>query len=156
MTVPVAKKIAVVCVCFKIALQKLWSAQPFRWRIQEEEREKADFYTSQLYVAVILGPEGGHELGVMHGSLFILTAQIWISKRTSFSHLLTVLKPHTLRPLESSKCKRTWEFPGDPVVNAPCFYCVGPWKAWVQFLIGEQRTHKLHGMAKKGEENKSR
>lgn len=53
--------------CLKIALQKLWSAQPFQWRIQEEEREKADFYTSQHYVAVILEPEGGHELGVMHG-----------------------------------------------------------------------------------------
>ena len=38
------------------------------------------------------------------------------------------------------------EFPDGPVVKTPRFHCRG---AWVPFLVGELRSHKLRGMAKK-------
>ena len=43
------------------------------------------------------------------------------------------------------------ELPGDPVVRTPHFHCQGP---GVQALVGELRSHKLHGEAKKNPKTK--
>ena len=44
------------------------------------------------------------------------------------------------------------EFPGSPVVRTQCFHC----RAWVQSLVRELRSRKLHGTAKKKKAQKTK